>query len=403
LFYPNGIVVDAEGNLLIADQSNNRIRKVDSRGYITTFAGSQEAGYSGDGGMAVSALLSAPSSLALDLSGNLYIADQGNNCVRMISRKGYITTFAGSGTYGYAGDGGDALAATFNVPMSVATDNKGNVYIADQGNHCIRKVDAAHRMSTIAGNGKDGNKANGIPATNAELSLPTGVAADHYGNVYVAEPVNGTIRKITPDGRIFTIAGNGVNAYGGDGGQATDAALFMPWSIAIDESGNLYIADQNNNRVRKVGPTGVISTVAGRGRAGYAGDGGCATDAEMGYPWNVTVDAKGTLYIADWGLNCVRKVENRPCGKNAGARKRMFTLVPRPSQDQIDIQQTEPADYDAEVSVLDVSGKLLSKGVLQFRSGRAALNANNLPTGIYTVEITDDKGNKESFKVFLEN
>jgi uncharacterized protein (TIGR03437 family) len=308
LYNPFGVAVDASGNIYIAEASNNRIRKVSAAEIITTVAGNGAQGYSGDGGLATSAQLATPTGVAVDASGNVYIADRGNNRIRKVSANGIITTVAGNGSSAYFGDGGSATSAELYNPSGVAVDASGNLYIADYGNQRIRKVSAAGIITTVAGNGSQGYPGDGGPATSAELYNPSGVVVNTSGSVYIADTSNSRIRKVSAAGIITTVAGNGAEGYSGDGGPATSAQLFYPSGVALDASGNLYIADQNNNRIRKVSATGIITTVAGNGAEGYSGDGGSATSAQLNVPFGVAVDASGNIYIADSNNNRIRKV-----------------------------------------------------------------------------------------------
>ena len=310
---PDGVALDASGNLYIADSGNNVIRKVAATtGIITTVAGNG-TGYWGDGGPATTAGLNSPWGLALDAAGNLYIADTYNNRIRKVTASGNITTVAGNGTGGYSGDGGPATSASFWRPRGVAVSVGGDLYIADGANNRIRKVVAATGfVTTVAGNGRldysgDGD---GGPATNAEIWGPYGVALDTAGNLYIAANGHNRIRKVAAaTGIITTVAGNGTTGYSGDGGPAASAQLSFAEGVAVDAAGNLYIADTDNSSIRKVvAATGIITTVAGNGRFGYSGDGGPATGAQLGFPEGVAVDAAGNLYIADTSNNAVRKV-----------------------------------------------------------------------------------------------
>jgi len=313
LQYPSCVAVDSKWNVYIADYYNNRIRKIAaSTGVITTVAGNGTAGYSGDGGAATSAELNYPSCVAVDGAGNIYIADTSNNRVRMVAAStGIITTIAGNGGYGYGGDGGAATSAYLGLPSGVAVDTCGNIYIADTGNNRVRKVaESTGTISTAAGNGTAGYSGDGGTATSAELNYPNGIAVDSSCNFYIADTSNERIRKVTiSTGVITTVAGNGTVGYSGDGGAATSAELGYPMGVAIDSYGNIYIGDSNNNRIRKVAvSSGTISTVAGNGVQGYTGDGGAATSAEMNGPEGVAVDSSANVYIADEGNSRIRAV-----------------------------------------------------------------------------------------------
>ncbi|HEX4232631.1 MAG TPA: SMP-30/gluconolactonase/LRE family protein [Bryobacteraceae bacterium] len=303
---PSAAAVDASGNVYFV--SGNAVFEIKS-GVLLRVAGSVAVpGYAGDLGPATSAMLSDPEGLAVDLAGNLYLADTGNNCVRRVYPNGTIVTIAGTGAYGYAGDGAAATSATLANPAGIAVDTAGNVYVADSGNHAIRKISASGIITTLAGNGVPGYSGDGGAAVNAELDNPTGVAVDSSRNVYVADMYNCVIREITASEEIVTFAGNRIPGYLGDGSQATTAELAYPTDVAVDGSGNVYIADSQNSVIRKVSTAGVIGTVAGNGTAGYAGDSGSATLGELNFPSGIAVTSSGTLYIADSGNSRVRQV-----------------------------------------------------------------------------------------------
>lgn len=309
LNHPRGLAVDSGGSVYIADVDNLRIRRISPNGMISTVAGNGLAGNSGDGGPAINASLSNLTSLALDAAGNLYIADAHNMCVRKVTPGGIISTVAGTnGVQGFSGDGGPATNARLNVPASVMFSG-GNLYIADSSNQRIRRVSSNGTITTIAGNSLTaGFSGDGGLATNASLAFPLGMATDSLGNLYFADANNNRVRRITPAGVITTVAGNGAGRFAGDAGPATGASLNIPEDVAVNGVGNLLIADTGNNRVRKVDSSGLISTVAGTATNGFSGDGGIATQAMLDFPWGVTTSAAGTLYIADRVNNRVRMV-----------------------------------------------------------------------------------------------
>jgi sugar lactone lactonase YvrE len=308
LSLPFGVAVDGTGNLFIADTSNRRIRKVDPSGTITTVAGNSLCCFSGDGGPATSALLRFPGGVAVDGIGNLFIADSGNARVLKVDSSGIITTVAGNGSFGFSGDGGPATNALLFNPLGVAVDGAGNLFIADTSNRRIRKVDSSGTITTVAGNGSDGFSGDGGPATSASLADPWGVALGGAGNLFIADRDNRRIRRVDSSGIITTVAGNGLSGFSGDGGLATSASLNFPVDVAVDGAGNLFIADTNNSRIRKVDSNGIITTVAGNGSFGFSGDGGLATNASLATPLGVAVDAAGALFIAEVNNNRIRRV-----------------------------------------------------------------------------------------------
>ena len=310
LAWPTGVALDGQGNLYITDLDNNRVRRVDAAGMIATVAGTGDYGSRGDGGPAAQAALHWPEGVALDGQGNLYIADGGNHRVRRVDAAGTIATVAGTGAEGFGGDGGPATQAELAGPAGVALDGQGNLYIAEFYNHRVRRVDAAGTIATVAGTGAEGFGGDGGPATQAELAWPYGVALDGEGNLYIADHGNHRVRRVDAAGTIATVAGTGAEGFGGDGGPATATQTELAWpaGLALDGQGNLYIADHGNDRVRRVDAAGTIATVAGTGAEGFGGDGGPATQAELAGPVGVALDGQGNLYIADPGNHRVRRV-----------------------------------------------------------------------------------------------
>lgn len=314
---PTGVAVDAAGNLYVADTANNCVRKVTSGGTITTVAGNGNQGYGGDGGAATGATLNGPQGLALDASGNLYIADTYNDRVRMVAPNGTIGTVAGTGISSFSGDGSAAAGATLVLPTDVAVDQAGNLYIADFGNSRVRLVTQGV-INTVAGSSDGDQPADNLAALNVRFNGPTGIAVDPAGNLYLAEGSVGSgsglaagdfkIWKISAAGILSTAAGNGWQTYAGDGAAASLAQFNAPTGVALDSAGNLFVADSLNNRVRKVAPDGTITTVAGNGLAGFSGDAGPATSAQLKKPVAVAVDPAGNLFITDSGNQRVRKV-----------------------------------------------------------------------------------------------
>ncbi|MFI6701786.1 RICIN domain-containing protein [Streptomyces sp. NPDC050509] len=304
---PIGIAVDSTGTLYVADYHNHRVRKITTDGKISTVAGSG-AGYRGDNGPAVSAQMNCPRGMAVDSAGNLYIADSNNHRIRKITTDGKISTVAGSGVAGFGGDGGTATAARLNLPVGVAVDSADTLYVADYHNHRVRKITTDGKISTVAGSGVAGFGGDGGTAGSAQLRNPRGVAVDSAGNLYIADSNNHRIRKITTDGKISTVAGTGTAGFGGDDGPATAARLNVPLAVAVDSADTLYISDHNNHRVRKITTDGKISTVAGTGTAGFDGDDGPAASARLNSPFGLAVDCVDALYITDHVNHRVRKI-----------------------------------------------------------------------------------------------
>ena len=309
---PEGVAVGALGIIYIADTYNHRIRMVnESTGVITTVAGNGTAGYSGDGRQATLAKLKYPAGVAVDVSGNIYIADTSNYCIRRRTEStGIISTVAGTGTSGYSGDGGQATLARLSNPQGIAVDVLGNIYVADQFNNRIRIITNGV-ITTVAGTGGAGAfNGNGGKATSAVIVSPDDVAVDASGNIYIVERERHRVRMVTKStGLITTVAGDGTASFNGNGGLATSAGLSNPYGVAVDISGNLYITQGtlDDHRVRMVTKSsGIITTVAGTGTSGFSGDGAQATAAKLNGPQSVAVDALGNVFVADTYNNRIR-------------------------------------------------------------------------------------------------
>ncbi|HEX7413989.1 MAG TPA: T9SS type A sorting domain-containing protein [Bacteroidia bacterium] len=360
---------------------------------ISTVCGNGNQAYSGDGAQATAAELWNPSGVVFDAAGNMYIADESNMRIRKVTPAGIITTFAGNGTHGYSGDGGQATSAGLSAPGDIIFDVAGNLYIADYANNVIRRVNTNGIINTFAGNGygagvgSGGYIGDGGQATNAELFYPYGLALDDTGNLYIADGANSVIRKVNTLGIISTIAGNGTQGYGGDGGQSSNAKLNNPKGITVDAIGNLYIADYGNNVVRRVNTNGIISTFAGNGTAGYSGDGGQATGAEMN-PLGLTVDVSGNLYISDANNNRIRMVINvgqagieQVTGING-----QVNVYPNPSNGSFVI---EANNTKQTMQVYDVNGKLV---LSQTINGKTTVDASSLNEGVYNISLISNEG-----------
>jgi len=290
---PTGVAVDGNGNVYVADYGNNLIRKITSAGVVTTLAGSGSQGSANGTGTAAS--FRGPLGVAVDGNGNVYVADAGNNLIRKITSAGVVTTLAGSGSAGSAN--GTGTAASFASPIGVAVDASGNVYVGDAGTSLIRKITSAGVVTTLAGSGSPGS-ANGT-GTAASFNVPYGVAVDGNGNVYVSDFSSNLIRKITAAGVVTTLAGSG--SQGSANGTGTAASFSQPSGVAVDGNGNVYVADFLNNLIRKITSTGIVTTLAGSGSVGSAN--GTLTAASFNEPFGVAVDGNGNVYVTDT-FNC---------------------------------------------------------------------------------------------------
>ena len=392
LHNPSSVAHDASGNLYIVDQLNNRIRKVNASGVITTIAGNGTAGFTGDGGQAIAAELNGPTCVALDPLGNIYIADAANNRIRMINGSGVISTVVGTGTAGFSGDSGPAPAAELNHPVGILF--AGNVgYIADASNNRIRMINGSGTISTIAGNGTAGYSGDGAAATAAKLNGPASIAIDAAGNLYISDYTNNRIRKITAAGIISTYAGNGIAGSTGDGGAATAAEISGPSGIALDGAGNLYIPDYNNNKVRKVSATGTMTTIAGTGVNSYFGDGGLATAARLSGPRGVCFDNSGNLYIADDFNNVIRMVTN--VGQ-AGIEQftginEQVTVYPNPAKGEINVTMSQfNHEKKSSIEIYNLIGECVHRQVVT--SPNCQINVSDFNEGVYNVNIISNEG-----------
>jgi sugar lactone lactonase YvrE len=357
---PFGITFNS-GNLYIADRLNNRIRMVNSAGIIATIAGNGTSGFGGDGGPATAAEIADPVDVAADNFGNVYIADKSNNRIRKVDAAGNISTVAGSASSAFSGDNGPATQAALSTPRGVAVDSKGNIYISDQGNSRVRKVDNTGIITTIAGTAAAGYNGDGIAATLAQLNGPYGIAVDNTGNVFVCDVDNERIRKIDTFGMISTVAGTGTSGYNGDGVAASAAKLSEPIGVAVDGSGNVFIADGWNARIRAVGGSGLIFTVAGNGAVGFSGDGGSAMAAQLNGPYGVAVDGSGNIYIADYANNRIRYMAlptSAPIIQRASAG---LKIAPNPCQGRFSLVANSDMNEPVRFVICNTLGEIVSE------------------------------------------
>ena len=369
-----GVTIDAAGNIYIPDGASFVVRKVSaSTGMITTIAGNGTSGYSGDNGPATSAELAYPTAVALDASGNIYIADSGNDVIREINAStGVISTIAGNGSIGYGGDGGPATSAPLGYSLNITLDGAGNLYIADMYFMVVRQVSAATGIiTTVAGNGSAGYSGDGGPATSAELNWPCGLAVDPIGNIYIADFDNNVIREvIAATGNISTVAGTGIAGYSGDNGPAGSSELSGPYAVSLDAAGNLYISDTANQVVRQVSPPGTISTVAGNGTGGFSGDGGPATSAELDIPAGTATDSSGNLYIAD-----VQNLRVRLVGSNV--------TEPVTTEPTITWGAPTPITYGTALSAIQLNATASVAGTFSYEPASGAV----LSAGLHSLTV----------------
>jgi sugar lactone lactonase YvrE len=396
--YPQAVAFDAAGNMYIADNSNSRIRKVNTSGVISTIAGSGINGYSGDGGNALAAKINMPYGVAIDPSGNLYIADYNNHRVRKVNTSGIISTCAGTGTAGYSGDGAAANLAQLHFPTGVAVDAAGNVYIADNYNNCIRKVNTSGIITTVAGTGVQGSTGDGGLATAATLYRPSSMCIDAAGNIFIADYDNRRVRKVDNAGMITAFAGTGVGGYTGDGGQAALATFYNPSGVATDPAGNVYIVDANFSRVRKVNTSGVITTIAGTSY-GYGGDGGDPLSAKLANPYGIALDAMGKIYVADTYNQRIRKIDpTAGVGINEISINIQEKVLPNPNNGEFSIE-ISGLQKNYTLELINVLGQQILSKTLDQSKTDISLNQNK---GIYFYRIVSEDKVYSTGKIVIE-
>jgi sugar lactone lactonase YvrE len=402
---PYNIATDATGNVYLADILNNRVRKIDAvSGLMTTVAGTGYAGYDdsfgGDGGPATAALINNPSAVAIDNAGNIYVADNTNGRIRKVNAAGIISTIAGNGGPTYNGDNGPAVLAALESPVGVAVDNAGNVFVADQQNSRIRKIDAAGIIHTVAGTGTSGFSGDGGAAIYARINAPNDVAVDLEGNLYIADFNNHRIRKVDTAGIITTIAGTGAAGPAGDGGAATDASLNYPAGVKVDASGNVYIADYENNKVRVVNTAGIITTVAGTGVRGFSGDGGLASAAKLYWPTGVALDASNQLFIADAKNYRIRKVSTPESVGSVAGKGNGLRVYPNPASDNITVEIEANSVIGNSVRLYNVAGSVVYQSPMILK--KQTIDISKLAAGTYMLQVGNGKGVAKSIKVVKE-
>lgn len=397
LKFPYSTAIDLAGNLYIADAGHNLVRRVDVAGTISTVAGTGISGYSGDNGPATLAKLSSPGGVAVDDLGNLYISDCYNHRIRKINSAGVISTVAGIGTVGFNGDNIPATSAELNNPQEIAVDGSGNIYISDALNNRVRLVRASGIITTFAGNGTPGYSGDGGAATDAKISRPYGIAIDKNGDILFTEWGNSIVRKVSTSGVIATVAGTGHFGYSGDSGPATSAALNIPIGIAIDMSDNIYIGDYNNFRVRKISASsGNIFTVVGNGTAGFSGDGGSAIDAQIEGATGLTVDQSGNLFITDRGNFRIRYVKNTVSICDPQYPKQVM-IYPNPATSMLNFEFSNAET--TTIKLLDITGRIIDERVIN-NLHQMSFDVSEYTPGLYLYQVITN-GETQSGKVLI--
>ena len=372
---PAGLTTDSSGNIYFGDIVHNVVRKIDASGIITTIAGSG---------------IDAPSDVAVDKNGNVYVTELISNRVKKISPTGVITIIAGGG--GARDFTHDAVATHVSLwaPDGIAVDSEGTIYFAERFNHCISKVTKDGMISTIAGTGTGGYNGEDIPATDAQLNGPMGIALDAAGNIYVAEQGNERVRKISLSGNITTVAGCGTSGYNGDNILATTALLNYTRDVAVDKDGNVYIADLSNQRIRRVNGTGIITTVAGTGIVGYSGDGGPAIDAQLKSPGCITINSFGNLYIADIDNERIRRVRYSLSVKDTKETEAAISVYPNPNYGQFIVRISSTITEPVNIKIINIIGEKV-KEVIGTTNKDIQIN-ENVPSGVYVISALTADG-----------
>lgn len=389
IFRPISAKMDKFGNLYVAEEYNNIVRKISPTGIISTVAGNGSQGYSGDGGPATDAQLDKPNDVLFDPDGNLYISETSNK-IRRVTPGGIISTFAGTGSPGYTGENVPAVTAKLSDPVGMVFDNSGNLYFSCNGNYRIRKISTDGLISTVAGTGTSGYSGDGGPATDARVRLVGYLALGPTGELFLPDYPNHCVRKVDHSGIITTVIGNGVAGNSGDGGPATSASLTSPSSIVFDQSGNAYVSDRLATVIRKVDVAGVITTIAGTGVPGYSGDGGDPLLAQLNEDITCTyVDSWGNLYVSDAKNNRVRKIRTNPNAvSQPGCVEYTVAVSPNPAANLVCIQSDKRI---AAIQIFDPAGVLAFSHVIAVPKAEATIDIGSLKPGIYTLLLNDER------------
>ncbi len=392
LAQPYGLCEDKSGNIFVADFADHRIRRINNQDTLFTFCGIGTSGYSGDGGLIDTATIRNPSGVCIDTAGNLYITEWYNNVLRKVDKTTHIvTTVCGTSAYGFSGDNGPATNAHLANPYASCIDNEGNIYIPDAGNNRIRKVNMlTGTITTVAGTGVMGYSGDNIQATNAKLANPMGVCLDSLGNIYIADNGNHRIRKVDAlTGIITTIAGNGVQGYFGDGGLAINSQIAQPNAIAADRFGNIYFSDFGNNVIRTIYTNGAIKTIAGNGHFGFSGDNGPATNATFNGATGIFVNDSGFIYIADGGNSAIRKVTPLNLGiKVENTNENSIQIYPNPTHGTITFNISNMSELQF-CDVVNPIGQIIYSA--KIATGNIVINLSAYSSGIYFIHLYGQK------------